>query len=466
MANGQNRRTDDDCGMMINHRQQVLEHLLAAEPARWWNIGPILPPILRGAKAIHNMKIDDLVGEFFADAQTCKLSDGSKYTYYWELHRLAGWMRDNGAPEVEQVTPDHMRDYARFLENKSKRETLKCFRSRLTAARCFFRYAVQRGLITSSPAVAQIKRPAKQQSARREPKPPRDYTKTAYAEITEYLTDCRLRDVGPRTLESYSGCLVRWMKFSAGCESDAERAQRMREFLMQAQNNRTRHQRYRTIKTFVRWQAMQERGADWVSGRIKVRLQQAPQPKVLTMSDLGKILAQMPANFTGERDKLLLQLLFCTGLRAGTAIGLRWDQISLQDREIGPFVTKGGREQTLPIPQWIADELARWRGMVTGELVFPNRCDATLPLDRHRLVARLRGYALSAGFPPERRIYLHLLRHSSATAMVEAGVDIAVVSKVLGHSTIAMTMRYAQVSQTRIRTAIDSVFGKGGCTGQ
>ncbi|HEX7507068.1 MAG TPA: tyrosine-type recombinase/integrase [Polyangia bacterium] len=150
-----------------------------------------------------------------------------------------------------------------------------------------------------------------------------------------------------------------------------------------------------------------------------------------------------------DEERALLVFPLRTGCRAGEQLGLRWGDINWHTHEIvfrrsstggqvGP--TKSGKERRVPMTEGLERALRKMKHL-RGELVFC-RLDGK-PLTIWQLHEKLWGACRRAGL---RKIRWHDLRHSFASQLVTVGVPIRRVQDWLGHSTIAMTMRYAHLA--------------------
>jgi integrase len=146
-----------------------------------------------------------------------------------------------------------------------------------------------------------------------------------------------------------------------------------------------------------------------------------------------------------------------TGLRAGEVAGLHWSDVDLERRLItvrrsytGP--TKSGRIRHVPILDPLLPILRAWRLRHPGDLVFTNR-DGRMFGESARLFQEVLHRVLDrAGFESpvikgKRRwhITFHGLRHTFASHWVMRGGDLFKLQKILGHSTIEVTLRYAHL---------------------
>jgi len=211
-------------------------------------------------------------------------------------------------------------------------------------------------------------------------------------------------------------------------------------------------------------------GLVMVNAARLARLASAPRPKVkpLEPAELGRLLDHLATDPMG----VFFETVAATGLRRGEALGLRWDDVDLVKGTVTvrqqltqrggmhpcPYCTAGHRGMSWGKPKTDASErtieldghtvglllghrLAQ--DVVRGEwgdaysdhgLVFA-REDGTPPYG-DEATKRFAELCVEAGV---RRVRLHDLRHGAASLRLAAGVDIAVVSKVLGHSGIAIT---------------------------
>jgi integrase len=200
----------------------------------------------------------------------------------------------------------------------------------------------------------------------------------------------------------------------------------------------------------------------------------AARPKVRPWepAELGRFLDSIG----GNRLAPLFELIAATGLRRGEACGLRWSDVDLgrgvvvvrqqlvqvtvdehmpkctccgevhKGLMIGPPKTKAGESRAVEldggtIGVLLAHRLAQdaerleWgRAYTDHGLVFARENGSPLPLDH--VTKRFHELAVAAGLRP---IRLHGLRHGAASLMLAAGVDLALVSKRLGHSSISIT---------------------------
>ncbi|MEV5818330.1 tyrosine recombinase XerC [Micromonospora haikouensis] len=155
------------------------------------------------------------------------------------------------------------------------------------------------------------------------------------------------------------------------------------------------------------------------------------------------------------RDRVLLELLYATGVRISEACGLDTADVD-HGRRMVRVLGKGSRERSVPYGVPAQRALDEWLRAGRPALTGPGSGDALLlgarggrlhPTTARRVVA---GYAEAAGLP---RTTPHGLRHSAATHLLEGGADLRAVQELLGHSSLGSTQIYTHVSVERLRAA-------------
>jgi site-specific recombinase XerD len=147
---------------------------------------------------------------------------------------------------------------------------------------------------------------------------------------------------------------------------------------------------------------------------------------------------------TGVRNRALLALLYRGGLRLGEALKLRPKDLDLEHGAVRVLHAKGGRSRTAGIDPGAAAEVARWlalRGTWSLPPLAPVFCTASGRGVTQAYVRRLLP-VLGARAGIEKRVHAHGLRHTHAAQLRQEGLDIGIISKQLGHRSIATTARY------------------------
>jgi len=145
--------------------------------------------------------------------------------------------------------------------------------------------------------------------------------------------------------------------------------------------------------------------------------------------------------------RLVLTVALNTGMRRNEILSLKWNNIDLFRRYIFVEDSKSGKSRKVPMNSAVIEALKDLPRV--SEFVFFNPETKTHIKD------------ISAGFSVAREkagltgLRLHDLRHTAASKMIEAGVDLVTVSKILGHASIQMTMRYAHPTPENMQRAVE-----------
>ncbi len=177
-------------------------------------------------------------------------------------------------------------------------------------------------------------------------------------------------------------------------------------------------------------------------------------PDALSLPDVEALLAgPRGAGWLALRDRALLQVLYASGARVSEAAGLRVEDWS-RELHVLRLHGKGDKTRIVPIGERCARALAAWvdgprartKGAHLRPEVFLTR--AGQPLDRTNAWRRVKHAALVAGI--KSRVTPHVLRHSFATHMVEAGGDLRAVQELLGHASIQTTQVYTHLDHEHV----------------
>ena len=168
-------------------------------------------------------------------------------------------------------------------------------------------------------------------------------------------------------------------------------------------------------------------------------------PEVLTDAEVCALMRACGLySPTGIRNRALIALLYRAGLRINEALTLYPKDLELSDGSVRVLNGKGGRSRTVGLDVGAAAIIERWLD-----------ARARLGLNgRQPVFCTLRGYPMAAAYVRvmmkrlalragiEKRVHAHGLRHTHAAQLRAEGVDIAIISRQLGHASITTTARY------------------------
>lgn len=286
-----------------------------------------------------------------------------------------------------------------------------------------------------------------------------------------FMAHCRVaKSLSPNTLRAYEGDLGLLVR-EVGPDTvptviDRERLWKHVQWLREERRlgEASVKRRLATLRIFFRW--MEAEGAVPLSVfhrlglgiRLPKRL-----PRALDALDLRRLLDTVdPEGFAmdGEgHDALLMRtavvVLVATGLRVSELVSTRLADVSVADASI-LVRGKGNRERRVYLSSGFAlraleDFLLHRRGVPGQEFLFVR--EGGFRVSAQFVRSRLRSLAATAGI--SRRVTPHMLRHTAATQLLEAGVDIRFVQRLLGHSSIVTTQIYTQVTDSMLKMKLN-----------
>jgi integrase/recombinase XerD len=253
-------------------------------------------------------------------------------------------------------------------------------------------------------------------------------------------------------------------------------AQTVQAFLMHLQSQRantatTRNCRLTALRSFfahlVRHDLTRAAQYQQVLAVPSKRTTQAPAT-YLEPEEMAHLLKQPDRTSTlGLRDYALLLLMYNTGARVSEALAVRMHDLCLARPKQVRLYGKGRKERLCPLWDETASaltRLAKRASLPSDEPIFRNR--RTEPLTRDGVAYLLQKYTMLAAraAPAWRRRHVtpHMLRHSCAVALLQAGNDPTVIRDYLGHASIATTNRYIACNLQMKRDALEHFWQRAG----
>ncbi|QOV92113.1 tyrosine-type recombinase/integrase [Humisphaera borealis] len=216
----------------------------------------------------------------------------------------------------------------------------------------------------------------------------------------------------------------------------------------------------------------------WRSGRsdrnvldgfsLQDELRRVP-PGALTEDEARRLIEACPATTVPQRrDRIIVLLLYGCGLRTDELCRLNLEDVSQERQELIVWKGKGDRQRVVPIPAGVFTELLAYlgqRGGKRGALIrTAAKSKRTSAKDVCEAVRKAAERAHMAT-----RVTPKTLRHSYATHLMDRGVDLAIISSLMGHRSPAETGVYLhvlgdkpRVAVDRLSSAVQPVQGKGG----
>lgn len=289
------------------------------------------------------------------------------------------------------------------------------------------------------------------------------------AVIRRFLEHCRIaKRLSGNTLRAYDSDFADFATFvgrDTGVDTiDRETLRRYARHLfdVRALKETSVKRKMAALKVMFRWLERDEVIALSPFHRLDLSIRLPRRlPRALGVAEMRRLLrtAEDEARDGSHGAQLLyfvVVCLFATGLRVGELVTVRLGDVDVAEGSI-LVRGKGNRERRVYLPGREAGAILRHQldarirlTMATDRLLVTEDGEEVIAQYlRRRLVA----LAERAGI--ERRVTPHMLRHTAATQLIEAGVDIRFVQKLLGHASIATTQIYTQVSDASLKATLE-----------
>jgi site-specific recombinase XerD len=259
-----------------------------------------------------------------------------------------------------------------------------------------------------------------------------------------FVDDLRLRNYSPRTIEAYLAGVVRLARHF-GRSPDQLGPEDIRAFQLDLLRRGMSWSQFNQTVCALRFLYGTTLGRPQYVALIPYGKRPKALPCVLSPEEVVRLLEAAGPG----RDRVLLQTTYACGLRLSEVLHLHVRDIDSARMVLHIRHAKGAKDRLVPLSAKLLAELrSYWRRYQPRRWLFANAYDQG-PLCAgtvQRLVQRVRR---RAGL--SKPATLHTLRHSFATHLLEAGVDVLLVQKILGHRQLATTAHYVHLRSDRWR---------------
>ncbi|HYM45556.1 MAG TPA: tyrosine-type recombinase/integrase [Solirubrobacteraceae bacterium] len=292
------------------------------------------------------------------------------------------------------------------------------------------------------------------------------------------------RDLSPHTIRAYAGDIGAFERHLGVCASvnqiDRERLVGfIEEQRAEGLSSTSIRRRASGLRGFCRWLLSRRLlAADpWVGATVTIG-RSRKLPRILPAHELDRLFVFLQKS-AGVRDAsdvdevldqphesttlLAVALMVATGVRVHEVVGIKCHDIDLPSQSLR-LVGKGRRErQVFLTNDWITGLTRAYLKTRTtfsvahSNLLFNLRYE---PLTAPAMRSRLRKVGRDAGL--RTRVTPHMLRHTAATQLIEAGVDIRYIQRLLGHASLSTTEIYTHVSDRTLKRVVSDADVLGG----
>ena len=267
------------------------------------------------------------------------------------------------------------------------------------------------------------------------------------------IEDMKLRKLSPRTQAGYLRAVKKLTRFLGHSPATAT-AEELRQFQLhlvdQGTSGITLNATITALKFF--FQTTLER-ADAIS-----KMSTVPVPRKLPVVLNREEVARLIAAAGNPKYRAALAVAYGAGLRIGEVVALKVSDVDSKRMTLRVEQGKGHKDRYALLSPVLLEHLRSWwryadaqRRMLKGGWLFPGQNPAN-HISVRQLSRVCQAAARDAGI--EKRVSMHTLRHSFATHLLEAKVDIRVIQVLLGHTRLETTARYAQVATSVLREVV------------
>jgi site-specific recombinase XerD len=290
---------------------------------------------------------------------------------------------------------------------------------------------------------------------------------------------CEHKQVSPRTVTVYRDTfrlLFAFMKERTGrapselaiADLDAPAILAFLDHLETARSNhaRSRNLRLSAIRSFFRYASLRDVEHLAIGNRvlaIPTKRTAHPLLTFLSRPEMDAILAATDqSTWLGGRNHALLLTMYNTGARASELTALTCGQFSFGTTTLVQLHGKGRKERTVPLWPQTAKVLTRWFQILNTDdrgFAFPSVHRTRLSADalNHLLQQAVRRATDVCPDLARKRVTPHVVRHTTALHLLQAGVDIAVIALWLGHESIETTHGYVEADLEMKQRALEKL---------
>jgi integrase/recombinase XerC len=265
------------------------------------------------------------------------------------------------------------------------------------------------------------------------------------------------------TISAYLKDLHQFQNFLSQSNTELESAQHLeiRSWVVHLLDNKTEarsvQRKLSSLRTFYKF--LQREMLIEVNPTLQVKAPKIPKrlpvfvedSKMNTLLDTAEIFSN---DFEGLRDRLVVELLFGTGMRLAELVTLTNGDVNTYEQSIKVF-GKRSKERIIPVNAPLMDLLAEYLKEKTNQK-FSNLSSALIVTSEGKaaypkLIYRIVNKYLSQISTHQKRSP-HVLRHSFATSLLNKGADLNAIKELLGHASLAATQIYTHNSVERLKT--------------
>jgi integrase/recombinase XerC len=187
-------------------------------------------------------------------------------------------------------------------------------------------------------------------------------------------------------------------------------------------------------------------------------------PQFVNEPDMHRLLdqAEFEEGFAGQRDRLILELLYGTGIRLAELLGLQWSQVNFSAATLR-VLGKRNKERVVPMTNELARVFKAYKTFQentfgvyqSSPIIVTDNGEPAYPMMVYRTVKKYLSLFTQADKKSP-----HVLRHTFATHLLNNGADLNAIKDLLGHANLAATQVYTHNSIDKLRKVFDQAHPK------
>lgn len=188
-------------------------------------------------------------------------------------------------------------------------------------------------------------------------------------------------------------------------------------------------------------------------------------PEFIQETTIESVLSEdvFEGTFDGQRDRMVMEFLYLTGVRLSELIGLKWSDLNLIEDQV-KVLGKRKKERIIPITKSLKQNILSYQKVfeerfpkadTDAYFIVSNKGEPSYSMMIYRIVKHyLDLYAQNTRRSP------HLLRHTFATHLLNKGADLNAVKDLLGHANLAATQVYTHNSMEKLKAVFEQAHPK------
>lgn len=264
----------------------------------------------------------------------------------------------------------------------------------------------------------------------------------------EYSKEMERKGFRPNSIDNYVSSIKQFLfHFSDKANKPTEiNEQDIKDYLRSFKTHNTQRAVHSAIKCFYKYVCRQPNKFKYIEYCKRDR----GLPIVLSVEEMQRIIFAA----SNIKHKTILCLMYSTGMRVGEVINLKIEDVDKSRMVINVRDAKGGKDRQVTLDPTVYDLILAYQlERAPNTYLFNGQFD--IQYSARSIAQFLQKYANVAGI--NKRVHPHLIRHCYATHLVEAGIDMSILQRVLGHSSIKTTHLYGHISNNIVSKIVTPV---------